>query len=186
MNILHIFNPESDPYEGIWSIENEDGSNEYQEIFTAWDDPEFMYNFCCENLHDIHVKFGYAIDPETAANYLMDEAEALKELLYSLATKQLAGTNLQQLFKPLNNSESNLRELQLSKGSIKNRNIRNPKLRIYAVRINDNTYVVTGGAIKLTKYMEEREHTLKELNKVKRAKTWLKSVGINFPEDLNE
>jgi hypothetical protein len=183
MKIIHIFNPKSDPNEGIWSIENEDGSIEFHKIFDEWEDPEHVYNFCCENLHDLHAKFGFEIDPVTAANHLMDEAELLKKELYGLAKKQPADTNLQQLFKPLYNSESNLTELQLSKGSIK---VKNPKLRIYAVRIDDNTYVITGGAIKLTDFMKDRNHTQKELDKIKKAKTWLKSVGINFPEDLNE
>lgn len=165
-------------------MENEDGVNAYQAIFDNWNDPEYMYQFCSENLPDIQMKFGYVIDAETAANELMDEAEMLKELLYNLATKHQPETNLQRLFRPLDNRDVNLTVLQLSKGSVKGRRNNHPKLRIYAIRISENTYVVTGGAIKLTNLMQEKEHTQMELDKLKRGKAWLRSEGINYPEDL--
>ncbi len=38
-------------------------------------------------------------------------------------------------------------------------------LRLYAIKLEPGCYVITGGAIKLTRTMEEREHTLKELSK---------------------
>ncbi|HEV2478688.1 MAG TPA: hypothetical protein VGS79_03455 [Puia sp.] len=73
--------------------------------------------------------------------------------------------------------------MQLSKGSVKS-TTSNPKLRIYAVRIDERTYAVTGGAIKLTNFMEERLHTEEELRKMKRVRAWLKDQGIYFREDL--
>lgn len=186
MKIVHIFSPTYDSSEGLWSIENDDGIIEYERIFEIWEDPEYIYNFCVDNLPDIHNKFGYDIDEEAAANELMDEAEQLKQLLYDLAKRRLSAHSLQQLFRPLYNQESNLLELQLSKGSIKNQYSRNPKLRIYAVRIGENTYVITGGAIKLTNLMQDRAHTQNELTKLKRSRDWLKSEGIHYPEDLKE
>ena len=76
--------------------------------------------------------------------------------------------------------------LQPSKGLIKNKIIRNPKLRIYAVRIAENTYVVTGGAIKLTDRMEERPHTKEQLVRLTKVKDWLRDEGILYPDDLIE
>lgn len=75
-------------------------------------------------------------------------------------------------------------ELQLSKGSAKSRWRRNPKLRIYAIRIDEDTYVLTGGAIKLTHKMEEAEATRKELDKLMDVKRWLKNKGVAFHGDL--
>ena len=37
-------------------------------------------------------------------------------------------------------------------------------LRIYAIKLEPGCYIITGGAIKLTRTMQEREHTLNELN----------------------
>jgi hypothetical protein len=110
----------------------------------------------------------------------------LLELLVRLGEQQLPGTSLQHVFKPLDNRESNITELQLSKASVKTRARKNPKLRIYAVRIGENTYVVTGGAIKLTHKMDERPHTQRQLSKLISVKDWLKREGIFYPEDLTD
>ncbi|MGB5926872.1 MAG: hypothetical protein WBH03_01795, partial [Cyclobacteriaceae bacterium] len=47
-------------------------------------------------------------------------------------------------------------------------------LRIYAVRLDINLFVVSGGGIKLTPTMNEREHLLKELRKLEVAVQYLR------------
>jgi len=63
-------------------------------------------------------------------------------------------------------------------------------LRIYAIRLEPNVYVVTGGAIKLSRKMQEREHTALELQKLNRCKAFLKANDIfdqdSFVELINE
>jgi hypothetical protein len=187
MKIVHIFGPKQNPDEGLWALEQEgEAMNEFEKIFEIWQDAEHMHACCLHHLEDLQAAFGYAISPEEAAAELMDEAEELMELLVDLGTNQLTGANLQHLFKPLDNREVNLAVLQLSKGSAKSRIRKNPKLRIYAVRIGENTYIVTGGAIKLTHKMEERPHTQKQLLRLTGVKDWLKGEGIYYPEDLND
>ena len=46
-------------------------------------------------------------------------------------------------------------------------------LRMYALKICDDMYLITGGAIKLTDRMDERAHTRIELNKLERCKDFL-------------
>ena len=46
-------------------------------------------------------------------------------------------------------------------------------LRIYAIRLSEGVYVITGGAIKLTLKMEEREHTQLELVKMEKVRRFL-------------
>lgn len=55
-------------------------------------------------------------------------------------------------------------------------------LRIYAIRIEPNVYIVTGGAIKLTATMQEREHTKRELDKLNTCRDFLKQNGV-FDQD---
>ena len=43
--------------------------------------------------------------------------------------------------------------------------------------LNDNPYIITGGAIKLTRTMEEREHTLAELKKMEAVRNFLLNGG---------
>lgn len=51
-------------------------------------------------------------------------------------------------------------------------------LQIYAIRLEANVYVVTGGAIKLTHLMQDKEHTAIELDKLNRCKAFLKANGV--------
>ena len=52
--------------------------------------------------------------------------------------------------------------------------------RIFAVDNEDNkkNYIITGGAIKLTKTMQEREHTLRELYRQEQVRNFLLSHDI--------
>lgn len=57
-------------------------------------------------------------------------------------------------------------------------------LRLYAIKIDEETFVITGGAIKLPLHhlMEDRDHTIKELQKIKKAQDYLRANQI-FDED---
>ena len=53
---------------------------------------------------------------------------------------------------------------------------------VYAIRIEPNVYIVTGGAIKLTATMQDREHTQMELDKLNACRNYLQQNGI-FDKD---
>lgn len=59
-------------------------------------------------------------------------------------------------------------------------------LRIYAIRLEQGTYLVTGGAIKLTHLMADREHTLNELKKMEMVRNYLLAGGIFDTEGIKE
>ena len=46
-------------------------------------------------------------------------------------------------------------------------------LRLYAIKLSMGIYIITGGAIKLTRTMQEREHTLQELEKMEKVRNFL-------------
>jgi hypothetical protein len=147
MKIRLIFSPKAAPEEGLWAVRwDDEPTDAFRKLLAEWTDPEYMFQFCVDHLPDVQRKFGYAIDSAVAAAELMDEAEALKALLYRLGTRQQPDVQLQQVLRPLGN-EGNLTELQLSKASVKDRTFKDPKLRIYAVRVGENTYVVTGAPL---------------------------------------
>jgi hypothetical protein len=50
-------------------------------------------------------------------------------------------------------------------------------LRIYAIKLEPGCYIITGGAIKLTRTMQERSHTLLELNKMEKVRNFLLNGG---------
>ena len=61
-----------------------------------------------------------------------------------------------------------------------------PWLRIYAIRLNDGKYIITGGAIKLTEKMQDRPHTAFELKKIEIVRDFLKSLGVFDDEGFIE
>lgn len=93
---------------------------------------------------------------------------------------------LQTLFKPLNKSDESkypIPDLQKSKAYGERYK---SWLRIYAIRINENTFVVTGGAIKLTATMNDREHLKAELRKLKRVRQFLIDEQIIDKDSLED
>jgi hypothetical protein len=62
-------------------------------------------------------------------------------------------------------------------------------LRIYAIKLCDGVYVITGGAIKLTATMQEKAHTLTELKNMEKVRNTLLKENIiddnSFIEYLN-
>ena len=89
-------------------------------------------------------------------------------------TEQLDG-----LFHPLSLADNRAHELTREKARNWDRKQHPSWLRIYAIRIEPNVYIVTGGAIKLTATMQEREHTQKELDKLGVIEVY-KHNAINF------
>ncbi len=93
----------------------------------------------------------------------------LKTCLLSLQKNKNA--KLEEFFRPLNNQEYQIRKLAGQKG-------RKNYLRIYAIKIDDNCFLVTGGAIKFTQFMGERDHTTAELDKIKKYRNYLITENV--------
>jgi hypothetical protein len=84
---------------------------------------------------------------------------------------------LQSIFRPLSNSSYQLKSLSKEKSKA-------DWLRIYAVRISENTYVISRGAIKLTQTMNERPHLQAELQKLEITKRFLIENGLTDESDF--
>jgi hypothetical protein len=80
--------------------------------------------------------------------------------------------------------------LEKEKAKIAKRRIHASWLRIYAIKLNQGIFIVTGGAIKLTATMQERKHTAEELVKIERTRRFLIDNNIvdenGFEDYLNE
>lgn len=74
---------------------------------------------------------------------------------------------------------SRISDILLGKEKAKGKNRNHPSwLRIYALKVGNSKYIVTGGDIKLTATMQEREHTLEELRKMEEVRNYLLSEGV--------
>lgn len=155
--------------EKLWAVEY-DGfdDNVLRKMFSEWEDSEFLYTFFKQNLSDLSEYF-HITNVEQAIYDTGADAIALKSTILDISPD----AKLDSLFRPLENHR--FREMELSREKAKGEGIAGHKswLRIYAIKLEPDTYIVTGGAIKLTRTMEEREHTLQELLNLERVRNFL-------------
>jgi hypothetical protein len=181
MKLVPIFVSE-DSGDGLWSahLDGEERS-EFERFFDQVNDSEWLFNFFNQNKSDLHGGFFGSLSIKGAVSRTLEEAEEMEDILFDLSEQGFVGEggSLQHVFKPLNNFEYAITLHQKSKARI-----RKGWLRLYAIRLAENCYLVTGGAIKLTADMK-RGHLQDELNKLDQAKQFLRSNGIDYPEDLN-
>lgn len=138
--------------------------NEYDRLMELWTDVEFLSNYAKENnIPDVR-KF--------VMNALQG-AEQIQNLLEEINQNKKPFTTY---FEPLQYSEIN-RVLSLQKGKIR-KNI----LRLYAIKLDDTCFLLTGGAIKMSQTMQGHPDTNRELEKLKQVRAYLKDNGV-FDED---
>lgn len=154
----------------LWAVRydgNED--NELQILFDKWTDPSYLFEFFKEHINDL--AYFKVTSIEEAVNDTMDDSDEMERVIFE------STTNLEEIFRPLDNRVGVPKEIEKMKS--KGKTDRHPSwLRIYAIRLTDGKYIITGGAIKLTKEMKDREHTRKELMKIDRVRHFLIDEGI--------
>ena len=158
----------------LWAVRDMNKSkNELAILFDSWNDINYLLNFFMENIDDLsnyfHIqKISEAIDDT------MDDAEELESLILDMPFTD----NLDELFKPLGTTDMTIRELSRNKARNWDRVGHASWLRIYAIRLEKNVYVITGGAIKLTPTMQERPHTQEQLDKINQCRQYLINKGV--------
>ena len=173
-------------YDHLWAVKEKDkATDELSQLFRDWTNGEYLFDFFMENIEDLKEYFHIERIDE-AVNDTFEDADVLQEWVLEFPYTE----NLDELFKPLAMTDTVNRELSREKARNWERNRHASWLRIYAIRLEPNVYVVTGGAIKLTPTMQDREHTMIQLEKLNRLKSYLKSNGIfdrdSFVELTNE
>ena len=112
-------------------------------------------------------QLGYSLDD--FAELVLSDAEILEDLLIR------HGNNNESLidvcFQPLHNEEYQGKILSFQKKKCR-------LLRLYAIRIDANCFVITGGAIKVTRAMQQHPETNNELLKLDKCKNYLQSKGV--------
>lgn len=167
-----------DGYDHLWAVKAQDkNADELTILFRNWNNGEYLLDFFMENFKDLK-DFFHIERLDEAVNDTFEDAEALQELVLDFPYTE----QLDELFKPLDITDSRVRELTREKARNWDRDRHASWLRVHAIRLEPNVYVVTGGAIKLTRTMQERQHTALELQKLNRCKEYLKSNGV-FDQD---
>ncbi len=158
----------------LWSVRYEGNfDNELYRLLDEWGDVELLYNFFPQHINDLSYFKVSSIDD--AIQDTLDDRDELERVFLD------STTNIEELFRPLDNRVVRPNEMEKMKSRPEKR--RHPSwLRVYAIRLSDGKYIITGGAIKLTKEMRDREHTRQELVKIDKVRNFLKDNQI-FDDD---
>lgn len=151
--------------------------NELHRLLNQWTDTAYLYQFVTQHKSDVSQKVSVPQLIEQLINNVNDIEDALNEI----STDPERG--LDEFFKPLDNQEYHIVELSKQKG-------RKNYLRLYAVRIDKNCFVITGGTIKFHHLNKERHHTREEMKKIDQCRNYLNANSVfdadSFYEFLNE
>lgn len=151
--------------------------HEFAKLFRLWNNAVFLDEFF-ETHYDDLLAFWEYMSAEDATQITREDAPVLERTILSIAERGVKGSveNLSTLFRPLHRGGSGVGNLEKSKA----RGVRrNSWLRVYAVRMDVNKFVISGGAIKLSRTMAERDHLLLELKKLEIVCDYLKEDQKN-------
>lgn len=170
--------------EKIWSvIYDGETVDVLTQLFRNWNDLDFLEAFFKNNRDDLASYFKIT-DIDLAIYDTLEDANELRCVILDISPD----ADIDKLFRHLENSR--IAEMLLGREKAKGRHSAHDSwLRIYALRLESNTYLVTGGAIKLTRTMEEREHTLNELKRMEQVRNYLieqGAVDLDGVKDIKE
>lgn len=157
----------------LWAVVYDgDTQDILTKTFANWLDPAFLEDFFSRNSKDLETYF-HITNLDIAIYDTIADAASLSCLILDIRPN----ANLDKLFRPLENQR--IREMILSreKAKGKRQSTHSSWLRIY---------LITGGAIKLTHLMAEREHTLNELKKMEMVRNYLLDNGIVDSDGIKE
>ena len=158
----------------LWAVRY-DGANDNElfRLFDQWNDVMWLRNFFKENINDLSAYFKIT-DINQAISDTIDDSEILEGVILDISPE----ANLDLIFRPLSNNCTIAEMLEKMKARGERTNRHDSWLRIYAIRLADGKYIITGGAIKLTATMQERPHTQAELDKIEKVRRFLLDEGI--------
>lgn len=172
--------------EKLWAVRYDDClDNVLDSILGQWNDVVWLRNFFKANLEDLTSYFKIT-DVNQAIYDTIDDSERLQCLIMDISPE----ANLDKLFRPLDNSRTSEMILGKEKARLHDSQKHASWLRLYAIKLDPGIYVITGGAIKLTRTMQEREHTLVELARMEKVRRFMLDNDIvdkdSFDDYLKE
>ena len=167
----------------LWSVRYDgDSDNILYRLFDQWDDAEWLRTFFKEHFNDL-VGYFKVTSINQAVLDTMEDRDTLECLLLDLSPDD----NLDALFKPLENFRTSEMLLGKEKARPGRKERHTSWLRLYAIKLDKGMYLITGGAIKLTFHMDEREHTRRELQNLEKVRAFLMEQQVfdadSFLED---
>lgn len=139
----------------LWAVRYEgETDNALYTLFGQWSDVMWLRSFFKANWQDLTSYFKIT-DINQAIEDTIEDSDRLQGIIMDISPD----ANLDELFHPLENFRTADILLGKEKAKLKRQERHSSWLRIYAIKLSEGVYVITGGTIKLTLKMEEREHT---------------------------
>jgi hypothetical protein len=167
MEIVRIFEGVNNLY--AFKYDNED-VDEFERLLSLWNDFEYLEVYFERNKDKLTASYwkdkdlsSLAFDTRNAAIDLFGRIYEYKDIVQ--------GSNFDEIFEPLSVSKRYNRILNENKA-------KQSWIRIYALRVDKNSFIITGGAIKLTQTMQESEITKEEFEKLNKCRDYLINRGI--------
>ena len=155
--------------ENLWAVRYENClDNVLDTILDQWNDVLWLRSFFKQNIDDLAAYFKIT-DVNRAIYDTIEDSERLQCLIMDISPD----ANLDDIFRPLENGRTSEMLLGKEKARLCNTTKHASWLRIYAIKLDPGIYIITGGAIKLTRTMQEREHTLVELARMEKVRRFL-------------
>jgi hypothetical protein len=157
--------------------------DEFTLAFRNWNDTEYLEDFFENNKKDLQSGFYGTITIEEAIFSTIDEALDFEEKIREVAKigKFKTKSSLQDLvFYPLHKNDQTYKLQETRAYGTDDKSW----LRMFAVRISPECFVVSGSAIKLTGAMGDQDHTAIELTKLKITAAYLKENDLLDEEDF--
>ncbi len=180
MEIIAIY----PPY--IYSIQYDDvEESEYERLFQQWNDMGYVMQFFDTYQEFLKSPIWQNIsEPEDAARQVLQEAADLEDLFDELFDNTVNGEpkDFDSHFHYLEGKY----KYELERPRMKSYGTERPSLlRIYAIKMGVNTYLITGGGIKLADSIQNspelKDHVLKNIDRVRE---FLKANGIIDSDDM--
>lgn len=90
-------------------------------------------------------------DIKEAISDTIEDSERLRYIIMDISPE----TDLSKIFRPLDNNQASDVMLQKEKARLKRKYGHSSWLRLYAIKLIQGNYIITGGAIKLTATMRK-------------------------------
>lgn len=156
--------------ERLYSFRHQKRKNEYRRLLDQWNNPEYIFEFYEKNKKYFQDSFfGSGYDVEKFSEDIESDLESLEGFLESVNNNK--NVDIKHYFEPLSDKKKDIKILSLHKKKLK-------LLRLYALKITDDMFVITGGAIKITKKMQGHPITKEEFAKLEQAQKFLEHKGI--------
>ena len=154
-----------------------DEGHSLDEMADKLTDVEYLTNYFEKNRDKLSY-FGVSIAKAVSNTHY--QANVMIQAIFSMAENSRQGLlpDLEDIFEPLHKDGSYDHPRFYTDFKVRGKRGEAPWVRLYAVRCDENLYVISGFGIKLVKRMQDDPELMKELKKLEKATEYLKEVKL--------